>query len=125
MSKRLLAALLVVQAHFAASYLVDLDAEAQKTFGGSPQVGLAPGDWRRRALGPNPGLRRLPALRDLPRRERGSGVFPRCPGGGGDLGFVWLVEGAGHGRGYPLATPRGGILRSHKGATHGPCLVVA
>ena len=34
MSKWLLAALLVLQAHFAASYLVPLDREAQRTFGG-------------------------------------------------------------------------------------------
>jgi hypothetical protein len=34
MSKELLAALLVLQAHFAASYLVPLDREAQETLGG-------------------------------------------------------------------------------------------
>ena len=34
MAKWLLAALLVLQAHFAASYLVPLDTEAQGTFGG-------------------------------------------------------------------------------------------
>ena len=34
MSKWLFAALLVLQAHFAASYLVPLDREAQETFGG-------------------------------------------------------------------------------------------
>ena len=34
MSKWLFAALLVLQAHFAASYLVPLDREAQRTFGG-------------------------------------------------------------------------------------------
>jgi hypothetical protein len=34
MSKWLFAALLVLQAHFAASYLVPLDREAQATFGG-------------------------------------------------------------------------------------------
>jgi hypothetical protein len=34
MSKWLFAALLVLQAHFAASYLVPLDSEAQGTFGG-------------------------------------------------------------------------------------------
>lgn len=34
MSKWLIAALLVLQAHFAASYLVPLDEEAQGTFGG-------------------------------------------------------------------------------------------
>jgi hypothetical protein len=34
MAKWLFAALLVLQAHFAASYLVPLDREAQATFGG-------------------------------------------------------------------------------------------
>ena len=32
-----LAALLVLEAHFAASYLVPLDREAQATFGGLPR----------------------------------------------------------------------------------------
>src|SRR5918994_566420 len=94
MLKWLFAALLVLQAHFAASYLVPLDREAQGTFGGLLRWAL--GNRRRWAAGPNPGLWRLPGLRSLPRWECGRALFPRCPSDGRDLGSVWLVEGAGH-----------------------------
>jgi hypothetical protein len=42
--KWLFAALLVLQAHFAASYLVPLDREAQGTFGGLPRWAWSIGD---------------------------------------------------------------------------------
>jgi hypothetical protein len=47
MSKWLFAALLVLQAHFAALYLVPLDREVQGTFGGLLRWGLALGNRRR------------------------------------------------------------------------------
>src|SRR5215203_3282708 len=84
------------------------------------EVGLALGDRRRRALGPNTSLRRIPGLRSLARRGCGSGVFPRGLGGGRDLGSVRLVESAGDGRSYPLALADGGILRGHETAAYGP-----
>src|SRR3712207_7016897 len=59
-------------------------------------------------------------LRDLPRWECGSGIFPRGYGSGGTLGSVRLVEGAGYRRSYPVALSDGGILRSHETASDGP-----
>src|SRR5829696_6546660 len=84
------------------------------------EVGLALVNRRRRAVGPNPSVWRIPDLRSLPCWERGSGVYPRCPSSGGILGSVWLVEGAGYGRSYTVALSDGGILRNHKTATNGP-----
>src|SRR5215207_8360632 len=83
------------------------------------EVGLALGNRRRWAAGPNPGLWRLPGLRSLPRWECGRALFPRCPGGGRDLGSVWLVEGAGYGRSHPVTLSDGGLLRSHETAADG------
>jgi hypothetical protein len=65
MSKWLLAALLVLQAHFAASYLVPLDREAQGTFGG-----LLKWFWPW-AIGDGGLLGRIPASGDNPV----SGIF--------------------------------------------------
>src|SRR5215208_339937 len=84
------------------------------------EVVLALGNRRRRAVGPNPCLWRVPGLRNRPRWERGSGVFPCCPSGGRDRGSVRLVEDAGYGRSYPVALADGGILRTHKTAADGP-----
>ena len=80
---------------------------------GAAKVGLALVDRRQRSPGPNPGLRRIPDLRDLARRGRGTGVHPRGAGGDGLVGSFWLVEGLGYGRSYPLVPAYGGLLRSH------------
>jgi hypothetical protein len=101
--KWLFAALLVLQAHFAASYLVPLDREAQATFGG-----LLRWAWR------------IPDRRGLASRNRSTGVYPRRAGSDGVVGTVRLVEGASHGRSYPFATPHGGLLRSHEAGANGP-----
>jgi hypothetical protein len=63
--KWLLAALLVLQAHFAASYLVPLDSEAQQTFGGLLRWAWP---W---AIGDSGLLGRIPASGEYPI----SGVF--------------------------------------------------
>jgi hypothetical protein len=63
--KWLLAALLVLQAHFAASYLVPLDREAQQTFGGLLRWAWP---W---AIGDDGLLGRIPASGDYPI----SGIF--------------------------------------------------
>ena len=120
MLKWLFAALLVLEAHFAASYLVPLDREAQGEFGGLFTVGVALERWRQWAVGPSHGVFRLPSLRVLPSCERGSAVFPGSSGSGRDLGSVQLVEGAGCGRSYPVALTDGRILRAHKTAADGP-----
>jgi hypothetical protein len=65
MSKWLFAALLILQAHFAASYLVPLDREAQGTFGGLLRWAWP---W---AIGDGGLLGRIPASGDYPI----SGVF--------------------------------------------------
>jgi hypothetical protein len=65
MSKWLFAALLVLQAHFAASYLVPLDREAQGTFGGLLRWAWP---W---SIGDGGLLGRIPASGDYPV----SGVF--------------------------------------------------
>jgi hypothetical protein len=65
MSKWLCAALLVLQAHFAASYLVPLDREAQGTFGGLLRWAWP---W---AIGDSGLLGRIPASGDYPV----SGIF--------------------------------------------------
>jgi hypothetical protein len=65
MSKWLFAALLVLQAHFAASYLVPLDREAQGTFGGLLRWAWP---W---AIGDSGLLGRIPASGDYPL----SGIF--------------------------------------------------
>jgi hypothetical protein len=65
MSKWLYAALLILQAHFAASYLVPLDREAQGTFGGLLRWAWP---W---AIGDGGLLGRIPASGDYPL----SGVF--------------------------------------------------
>jgi hypothetical protein len=65
MSKWLFAALLVLQAHFAASYLVPLDREAQGTFGGLLRWAWP---W---AIGDGGPLGRIPASGDYPV----SGIF--------------------------------------------------
>ena len=65
MSKWLFAALLVLQAHFAASYLVPLDREAQGTFGGLLRWAWP---W---AIGDGGLLGRIPASGDYPL----SGIF--------------------------------------------------
>jgi hypothetical protein len=65
MSKWLYAALLILQAHFAASYLVPLDREAQGTFGGLLRWAWP---W---AIGDGGLLGRIPASGDYPI----SGVF--------------------------------------------------
>src|SRR5918994_2260105 len=83
-------------------------------------VGLALVNRRRRALWPNPGLWGIPDRRSLARWGRSFDVYPRGAGSDGMVGSVWLVEGAGYGRRYPLAPPHGGLLRSHKGATDDP-----
>src|SRR5215207_949725 len=80
------------------------------------KVGLALVDRRRRNLGPDPGLRRIPDLRGLARRRRSSAVYPRGAGGDGVVGTAWLVVGTGYGRSYPLARLDGGLLRSHESA---------
>ena len=65
MSKWLFAALLILQAHFAASYLVPLDREAQGTFGGLLRWAWP---W---SIGDGGLLGRIPASGDYPI----SGVF--------------------------------------------------
>ena len=65
MSKWLFAALLILQAHFAASYLVPLDREAQGTFGGLLRWAWP---W---SIGDGGLLGRIPASGDYPV----SGVF--------------------------------------------------
>jgi hypothetical protein len=65
MSKWLFAALLVLQAHFAASYLVPLDREAQGTFGGLLRWAWP---W---AIGDSGLLGRIPPSGDYPL----SGIF--------------------------------------------------
>jgi hypothetical protein len=65
----LFAALLVLPAHFAASYLVPLDREAQATFGGllrghGPGRSATAGSWAESRL------RRIPHLRGLARRAQ-------------------------------------------------------
>ena len=84
------------------------------------KVGLTLVDRRQRTLGPNPGVRRIPDHRDLARRERGTGVHPSGAGGDGMGGTVWVVEGIGYGRSYPLVPAYGGLLRSHESAADSP-----
>jgi hypothetical protein len=74
MMKWLFAALLVLQAHFAASYLVPLDREAQGTFGGLLRWAWP---W---AIGDGGLLGRIPTTGDYPV----SGVFL---GGGAAIAF--------------------------------------
>jgi hypothetical protein len=90
MSKELLAALLVLQAHFAASYLVPLDREAQETLGGLLRWAWPWSGGYSGPLGPGHGLFRLPAVRLLPRRGRCRAVLTRGPDGDRDLGSVRL-----------------------------------
>src|SRR5215212_8239721 len=83
-------------------------------------VGLALERWRHWTAGPGYSVFRFPALRILPRRDRGRGVFPRGPRSGRNLGSVRLVEGAGCGRSHPVALADGGLLRAHETAADGP-----
>jgi hypothetical protein len=119
--KWLFAALLVLQAHFAASYLVPLDRQAQGEFGGLLRWAWP---W---SIGDGGLLGRIPAsgeypisVRSLARWGRSIDVYPRGAGSGGVVGSVWVVEGFGYGRSYPLAPAHGGLLRSDKGAADGP-----
>ena len=115
--KWLFAVLLVLQAHFAASYLVPLDSGAQREFGGLLRWAWP---W---SIGDGGILGRIPASGEYPI----SGVWL---GGGAALlfilaalavmGTVWLVAGTGYGRSYPLAPPHGGLLRGHETAADGP-----
>src|SRR5215216_5080678 len=110
MSKWLFAALLVLQAHFAASYLVPLDREAQRTFGGLLRWAWP---WSGGDSGP---LGQVTVSSGFPL----SGFFLAVTAAG--LFFLAaLVEGAGYGRSYPVALSDGGILRSHKSFSYGPC----
>src|SRR5215207_11480083 len=77
------------------------------------KVGLALVDRRRRNLGPDPGFRPVPDLRGLAGWGCGTDVHPRSAGGDGVVGTVRLVQGAGRGGSYPLASVDGGFLRSH------------
>src|SRR5215211_4593071 len=84
------------------------------------EVGLALVNRGRWALGPEPGLWRIPDRWRLARRGRNTFVYPRCAGSDGVVGSIWLVEGASCGRSCPLAPPHGGLLRSHETAADGP-----
>lgn len=53
MSMWLFAALLVLQGHLAASYIIPLDREAPGSIWRLAEVGLAVGNRRRQALGPD------------------------------------------------------------------------
>ena len=118
--KWLLAAFLVLQAHFAASYLVPLDREAQATFGGLLRWAWP---W---SIGDGGLLGRIPASGEYPISGvwlgggRGTFVYSRGAGSSGVVGTVWLVEVSGCGRSYPLVSAYGGLLRSHESAANGP-----
>src|SRR5215207_6722501 len=80
----------------------------------SVAVGLALVDRRRRAVGPNLGLWRIPDLRSLARWDRSIDVYPRGAGSDGVVGSLCLVEGARYRRSYPVASRHGRLLRSHE-----------
>src|SRR5215211_6033954 len=107
--KWLFAALLVLQAHFATSYLVPLDSEAQATFGGLLRWAWP---W---SIGDGGLLDRIPASGEYPI----SGVWLA---GSAALMFILaaLAESFGYGRSYPLAPAHGGLLRSHEAGADGP-----
>src|SRR5215208_2648029 len=117
--KWLLAVLLVLQAHFAASYLVPLDSGAQREFGGLLRWAWP---W---SISDGGILGRIHASGEYPISGvwlvgRSTFVYPRCAGSDGVVGSFWLVEGFGYGRSYPLAPPYGGLLRSHETAADAP-----
>src|SRR5215213_9212591 len=92
MAKWLLAALLVLQAHFAASYIIPRDREAQRTFGGLLRWAWP---W---AIGDGGLLGRITTSGFssgwiLPRRDHSRGVYPCSPGSGRVVDSAWLVEG--------------------------------
>jgi hypothetical protein len=101
MSKWLFAALLVLQAHFAASYLVPLDRGGPGGVWRPAEVGLALGNRRRWAPGSNPGLRRIPDLRSLPSWGRSIDVLPCGAGSDGVVGSS-SVSGSGPGGIMPM-----------------------
>lgn len=87
--KWLFTRLLLLQAHFSASYLVPLDREAQGEFRRPFAVALALERWRQWAIGPGHGSFRLSTLRILPRCLCGDALFRCCAGGDG----VWVPFG--------------------------------
>jgi hypothetical protein len=68
----------------------------------------------RRSLGGN----ELSDLRGLARRERSTDVYPRGAGSDGVMGTVWMVEGFGYGRSYPLGTGDSCFSGAHGGRTY-------
>src|SRR5215208_4142718 len=73
------------------------------------EVGLALVNRRQWDPGPDLCLWRIPHLRCLAGWGRSTLVYPRCAGTDGVVGSIWLVEGTGFGRSYPLAPPHGGL----------------